>query len=212
MPEKALIRPSDEFWRIRQWFSIQKEKNACTGRFFAFSAVIIFFFAWWHKNVLRQELPVLRSVCPRPAILQKNPKGSTTISFSLSFLQPSVFHSIDGTFVIAYTKFARNLSGWYVRLSFYRTNEERKIRLMRKPAEKISGFYHRLNAWRSGVFSFWLGLKLDHFSPPAAMQWAASWMRFAWLRNEFACTTSSSNEPSTELRMLQPDCRRQGGG
>jgi hypothetical protein len=45
MPGKALIRANDEFWRIRQWFSIQKEKNACMGRFFAFNAVVMFFFA-----------------------------------------------------------------------------------------------------------------------------------------------------------------------
>ncbi|NUK31989.1 hypothetical protein HT574_18545 [Parageobacillus sp. VR-IP] len=35
---------------------------------------------------------------------------------------------------------------------------------------------------------------------------------FAWLRNEFACTTASLNGPSAGLRRLQPDCRRQGGG
>jgi hypothetical protein len=42
MPEKASIWVNNAFWRIRQWFSIQKEKNACTGRFFAFSAVVVF--------------------------------------------------------------------------------------------------------------------------------------------------------------------------
>lgn len=173
MPEKALIRANDEFWRIRQWFSIRKEKNACTGRFFAFNGGFAFFFAWWQKERTSARTSCVAIGLSSTCNPTKNPKGSTTISFSLSFLQPSAFHSIDGTFVMAYTKFARNLSGWYVRLSFYRTNEERKIRLMRKPAEKISGFYHRLNAWRSGVFSFWLGLKLDHFSPPAAMQWTA---------------------------------------
>jgi hypothetical protein len=110
MPEKALIRANDEFWRIRQWFSIRKEKNACTGRFLRL--------ARWLYFSLRGDIKTSSGknflCCDRFVVdLQsyKNPKGSTTISFSLSFLQPSAFHSIDGTFVMAYTKFARNLSG-----------------------------------------------------------------------------------------------------
>jgi hypothetical protein len=38
--------------------------------------------------------------------------------------------------------------------SFYLTYEERKIRLTRKPADFFSGFCHRLNTLRSGVFPF----------------------------------------------------------
>jgi hypothetical protein len=50
MPGKALIRANNVFWGTRQWFSIQKGKRACTGRFFAFNAVVIFFFAQRHKE------------------------------------------------------------------------------------------------------------------------------------------------------------------
>jgi hypothetical protein len=85
---------------------IQKEKNACTDRFFAFNEVVMFFFSWPTKRTFSGENFLC---CDRFVVdlqSRKNPGGSTTVPFSLCFLQPSMIHFIDGIFEMAYTGLA----------------------------------------------------------------------------------------------------------
>lgn len=142
MPEKALIRANDEFWRIRQWFSIRKEKNAYTGRFFAFNGVFAFFFAWRQKERTSARTSCVAIGLSSTSNREKIPRDQR----QFLFLFPSYSHQ-RFTLLTEFSKcLLLNLNCfkkcWCINAfwSFYLTYEELKIRPTQKPADFSAGF------------------------------------------------------------------------